>query len=70
MSKAQKLQNKALGLFEQAHSDLLEAARLQNEDSIQKNEAATRLAVESARSRNASHANTQRAKALGDLLGL
>lgn len=70
MKKADRLQSRAMRIFETAHGDLLESARLNNEEAIEKNARAAALARESADARFAAQANTNRATALGQLLGL
>lgn len=68
--KSDRLASRALSTFEQAQSDLLEAARLQAEEAKAKHDAASALAHQSVRLRDESAANNARAAAIGDLLGL
>ena len=70
MASAVKLESRGLASFQQAHGDLLEAARLQDEEALALRAAAYRQLDRADALREQAGVNTRRAESLGALLSL
>lgn len=68
--RADKLETRGLASFEQAHGDLLEAARLQEEQADAQRAIARTAALAAESLRKQAGVNTRRAESLGALLSL
>ena len=69
-ARSTKLESRGLAAFQQAHGDLLEAARLQDEEANLLRQAAYRQLDRSDDLRTQATVNTRRAESLGALLSL
>lgn len=69
-ARSTKLESRGLAAFQQAHGDLLEAARLQNDAADAQRAAAREAALAAESLRKQAGVNTRRAESLGALLSL
>lgn len=70
VTKAARLESRGLAAFQQAHSDLLEAARLQGEEAVRQREIARDAALAAEVLKQSAEENVERAEQLADLLRL